>query len=370
MRQGGMRIAVVGAGIAGLSTAWSLNKRGHAVTLFEQAPQIPNPYAASGDQHRIIRRAYASADGYARTISEAFEAWDELWADLGTRHYAPCGALGVSQTADDEGDAYLQGLDRVGSPYELYEPAEAARRYPFLDASAIRYAYLNREGGALFPARIAADLVRLLRERGATIRAGAAVAAIEPETGRLTLADGEQAEFDRIVVTAGAWVLKLLPGLADALTTYRTAVVYLDPPEDLKASWRAAPVMVDVGGTIDGYVLPPVDGTGLKFGAGIHKRPRRPDEQRDVRPGEGEELRDYFSPPFARIAEYRVERVVTCVYTFTPDRKFLSRQIGRVTAVSACSGHGYKFGAAVGRRVAAAVETGDQAGLLRWLRAE
>lgn len=57
-------------------------------------------------------------------------------------------------------------------------------------------------------------------------------------------------------------------------------------------------------------------------------------------------------------------------HTFTADKKFLSRQIGRVTVVSACSGHGYKFGAAVGRRVAAAVESGDQAGLLRWLRAE
>src|SRR6478609_11019390 len=106
MRQGAMRVAVVGAGIAGLSTAWSLNRRGHEVTLFEQAPRIPNPYAASGDQHRIIRRAYAGADGYARTISEAFEAWEELWADLGTRHYAPCGTLGVSQTPEDEGDVY------------------------------------------------------------------------------------------------------------------------------------------------------------------------------------------------------------------------------------------------------------------------
>jgi sarcosine oxidase len=37
--------------------------------------------------------------------------------------------------------------------------------------------------------------------------------------------------------------------------------------------------------------------------------------------------------------------------------------------VSACSGHGYKFGAAVGRRVADAVETGDGRGLLAWLEA-
>ncbi len=37
-----MKITIVGAGIAGLSTAWSLTKAGHSVTLIEQGP-IPQP---------------------------------------------------------------------------------------------------------------------------------------------------------------------------------------------------------------------------------------------------------------------------------------------------------------------------------------
>lgn len=41
-----MDVIVVGPGIAGLSTAWALTKRGHRVTLIEQGP-IPNPLAAS-----------------------------------------------------------------------------------------------------------------------------------------------------------------------------------------------------------------------------------------------------------------------------------------------------------------------------------
>ena len=156
MRQGGMRIAVVGAGIAGLSTAWSLNKRGHAVTLFEQAPQIPNPYAASGDQHRIIRRAYASADGYARTISEAFEAWDELWAVLGESHLDPRGFLCVSREEGDEAEQYLEGMRAGGYAFDFVEAKEAARRWPFLEPGTFRYAFFSADGGALHCRRIAA----------------------------------------------------------------------------------------------------------------------------------------------------------------------------------------------------------------------
>ncbi|TGP58630.1 sarcosine oxidase, partial [Mesorhizobium sp. M2D.F.Ca.ET.225.01.1.1] len=80
--------------------------------------------------------------------------------------------------------------------------------------------------------------------------------------------------------------------------------------------------------------------------------------------------RNLFSPPIARIEEYKVTEVVTCAYTFTDDEKFLAHEAGKCLVVSACSGHGYKFGAAVGRRVAKAVGDHDIAGLKRWLRAE
>ncbi|CAB3797286.1 hypothetical protein LMG28614_04539 [Paraburkholderia ultramafica] len=51
-----MRVIIVAAGIAGLSTAWSLARLGHDTTLIEQG-SIPNPLAPSGDRHRMIRRA-------------------------------------------------------------------------------------------------------------------------------------------------------------------------------------------------------------------------------------------------------------------------------------------------------------------------
>jgi len=57
-----VNVIIVGAGIAGLSTAWALVKAGHSVSVIEQG-RIPNPLAASGDHHRIIRRAYGRGGG-------------------------------------------------------------------------------------------------------------------------------------------------------------------------------------------------------------------------------------------------------------------------------------------------------------------
>lgn len=357
-----------------MSTAWSLVKRGHQVTLLEQGP-IPNPLAASGDHHRIIRRAYGKASGYGRAITEAYDAWDELWGDLGESHLDPRGFFCLSRDAGDAAEQHREGLEEGGYPFELLTAQVAAQRWPFLEAGSFRYAFQSPEGGALHCRKIAAGIAGWLRKSRAAVYEDSKVVAVDTDHGKVELADGATLQADRVVVTAGAWVLKLFPDLDGELKTYRTAVVYLDPPADLAEAWHAAPAMIGLG-RIDGYIVPPSGGAGLKFGSGLHKvATSDADWNRAPVAGEGEAIRDLFSPPIARIGEYRVREVVSCAYTFTPDERFAAWERGRCLIVSACSGHGYKFGAAVGRRVAGAIDGGDFDGgdfdaLKRWLRAE
>ena len=205
-----MKISVVGAGIAGLSTAWALTKRGHAVTLLDQGP-ILNPLSASGDQHRLMRRAYGDADGYARLITEALDAWDELWRDLGADHYANRGVIAINQHPNDGGASFHANWTRGGYRFDTLSPAEAAERWPYLAPATFRAAYYSRDGGALLCQRIGAGLAAWLTAHGATLRPHAAVAGIDPGAGRIALADGEVLEADRIVVAAGAWTPALVP---------------------------------------------------------------------------------------------------------------------------------------------------------------
>ena len=363
-----MTIFVVGAGISGLSTAWALTKRGVPVTLIEQGP-IPNPLSASGDQHRIIRRAYGGHGGYQRRIGDAYAAWDEMWGDLGKKHLVETGFMLLSQEAGDGGDVYREGLIEGGYPFEEMTAQETAQRFPFVDPDSIRYGVVSEEGGVLLCQKIAADMRNWLIANGVTVLENTRVTAVDASSAAVTLADEAVLSGDHVIVTAGAWTLGLFPKLDLSLTPYRTAVVYLTPPEDLREAWENAPAILDPGGPVDGYILPPVAGTGLKFGAGIHKYKAGPDQDRTAKPGEGETLRDYFSPPFARIGEYRVDDVVTCAYTFTADEHFFATTEGKVTVVSACSGHGYKFGAVVGQKLAEGIVGSNLERARTWLEA-
>jgi len=369
--RGDLRVGVVGGGIVGLCTAWSLVKLGHRVALYERASSVPNPLAASGDHTRMIRHAYGTADGYARMMPEAEMAWAELWRDIGRSHYSETGIMIISQAPGDEGEAMRAGLERMCAPHRVLLPDVAAARYPYLQRDSFRYAVLSAQGGVLMCRRIAHDIAWWLRENGAAIETASCVTDIDQEVARVKLANGTSQRFDCLVVAAGAWTLRLLPELRSLLTNHRNAVAYLEPPADLVAAWASAPAIAELGGQAGAYVFPPQDGSDLKIGVGAHKRASPdPDARRSPEKGEGEALLRHVSPPLARIGEYRVREVATCAYTFTIDNRFLAILLGRTLVVSACSGHGYKFGAAVGRRAAAAVRTGDVLSLSAWLRAE
>ena len=164
-----MNIIVVGAGIAGLSTAWSLTKAGHSVTILEQGSTIPNPLAASGDHHRIIRRAYRASTGYGRLITEAYDAWDELWADLGENHLDPRGFVCISREPGDEAENIATGWRRVAIRSSSTIRTRPSARWPFLEPGSFRYAYFSPEGGALHCRKIAAGLAAWLRGNGANV---------------------------------------------------------------------------------------------------------------------------------------------------------------------------------------------------------
>ncbi|MDX6751257.1 FAD-dependent oxidoreductase [Geminicoccaceae bacterium 1502E] len=367
-----MRIIIVGAGLMGLATAWALVRAGHRPVLYERGP-APNPLASSFDRHRVIRYGYGPMHFYAVMVREAFEAWDELWGDLGERHYVEAGQLATGPADDPWLAASRRSLEMLGEPVEELCGAALAARFPMIEPERTPHAWFTPHAGALLADRIVTGLTRHLVEKGVAIEGNREVVGLDQERGIVRFADGSHDQGDRVLVSAGVWIGRLLPELAPRLRPSRQVVVYVDPPADLDPAWRQGPVLTDVdsrAGSIF-YTLPAVAGAGLKFGDHRFTLGGDPDEDRTPRPDEVAEVMALAGRRLRAPERYRVAEAKSCFYTVTEDERFVGELQGRTLVLSACSGHGFKFGAAIGRRTAKAL-TGDLdiAAFRTWLAAK
>jgi len=345
-----MKVTVVGAGINGLCAAWALARDGHEVAVFEQA-LVPNPLGSSVDQHRLIRYAYGASAGYTRMVGEAFEAWERVWHDLGETLYARTGTLALGRDANGWTDASAATLEQLRIPARRLSSGEVERIFPMLRADGIRIALYLETGGVLFAQRIVAGLARFLRARGVRIAPEMRVRSLDTATAAITLDDGKRVQGDCMIVAAGAWVTQLVPDMKSRVTPSRQVLVYADPPEQFVEHWRHGPAIMDLDN--DGfYLVPPVGGTDLKIGDHRFNLRGDPDKERDATPDEARAVLDHARRTLRDFEHYKLKASRTCFYTVEPSERFIVERVGRSWIVSACSGHGFKFGAVMGLAVA------------------
>ena len=128
---------------------------------------------------------------------------------------------------------------------------------------------------------------------------------------------------------------------------------------DQSANWLTPgrfPVFIrhaqDLGQDIgDVYGFPTLDGISVKIARHHQGDATDPDHVlREVKEDELEPLRRYVATRLRGVTP-RVMRSVTCMYTNTPDGHFVighHPDDARVTLISACSGHGFKFAPVIG----------------------
>jgi glycine/D-amino acid oxidase-like deaminating enzyme len=165
-------------------------------------------------------------------------------------------------------------------------------------------------------------------------------------------ADGE-VRARRLVLCAGPWMPYQVPSLAPHLTTTRIVNAYFaaDPDGPLgRAGLGSFSVDLPEGLL---YGFPATDGRGLK--AGLDSGPDWDAES--ARPPATEHELGLLARAVARVLPGAgpVTESLTCLYTTTADRRFLVGEVpgaAQVLMASACSGHGFKFGPAIGAALA------------------
>ncbi|SDZ42028.1 N-methyl-L-tryptophan oxidase [Herbiconiux ginsengi] len=340
-------VVVLGLGVHGSAAAASLARRGHRVIGLERF----TPDHSRGSSHgrtRMIRRAYPNAvwNGF---VEKAYDAWEALERESATTLIHRTG--GVYAHA---GASPLQGPG-----CETLENAEAvAERMPALRIPAGHGAVFDPSAGVLEAEAALAALRTSAGAHGAQLRFGEQVESWSPtDDGVIVQTPDGPIRARRLVVAAGPWAGDLLPSLAPLLEVWRIVTVTVAPGQFAGRPPQLGAFSVDrPEGLVFG--IPDAQGNGLKLGidAGPVWNPEVP-----VAPptdAEVDEIRSLMEEYVPGIDTSIVD-AAACLYTMTADKRFVIGPLAEspaVIAVSACSGHGFKFGAAVGDAVADLVE--------------
>ncbi len=353
-------VIVVGLGVMGSATAYHLARRGLRVLGLERF-WPPHWLGSSHGRSRIIREAYYEHPTYVPLVRRAYELWAEVEAEAGRRLFLQTGGLTVGPPESELVQGSLLSARTHGVAHEVLTAAEVRARFPALHPDPEMVAVWEQRAGVLFPEMGVAALLGLARRHGAELKFGQEV------TGWDADGSGVQVQTrmgtyraERLVIAAGAWVTRLVPDLP--VQVERQVIVWFEPRSNPQA-FRPGHLPVFIVEHAPGkqfYGLPDL-GEGIKIARHHDGELVDPDlVDREVREGEVESVRELLRR-YVPAADGSVLTAAVCLYTNAPDHHFIvdfHPAHPEVLILSPCSGHGFKFGPAIGEIAADLVTVG------------
>ena len=346
-----MKVAVLGVGGSGSAALRFLVMAGHEATGYEQF-SLGHAMGSSHGNSRIIRRTYPDPF-HTRMMARSYALWDELEREAGEPLFIRCGGITFGPADDPKVEATRLSLEEAGIGYELLSRDETRSRFPAIDIGEGATALFQSESGFLRASRCVLAQAGLAQTRGATIREHCAVLHVEEKNGRVFVSTASETKaFDAAIVTAGPWVGKLLAPLKLPVTTALRQILYVGIARNAE-NFLPGKMPVWIEEPVEYYGFPQ-DGVtdGIKLashGAGMDFNPDDP--ERPVMP---DHLEKALAHAMKRFPDLSGELIAaqSCLYTSTPDERFIldfAPGSQRVIVCSGCSGHGFKFTVLLGR---------------------
>ena len=324
----------------------------------------PHDRGSSHGRTRIIREAYFEHPAYVPLVQHAYKLWKELEAKSGRKLLLPTGGLMIGP----EDGVLVAGAKRSAEEHHLQHRLlsgdELRREFPVFRIGNKEVAVWEPRAGILFPELCIQTHLDLATKSGANLRFGQEVMRWKPEGKGVaveTASGGYTA--DHLLISAGAWLNSLAAELRLPLSIERQVLFWFDPlsvssssPVSSSSSNPFAPerfpIFIWESEPHKFFYGFPDLGDGIKIA--IHHQGEVTQADRLNREVSAEETRQAQAVLKKHIpaAAGNLRSAVVCMYTNTPDEHFIldfhpaHRQI---LIASPCSGHGFKFSAAIGQ---------------------
>jgi glycine/D-amino acid oxidase-like deaminating enzyme len=283
-------VAILGAGMTGLWTAYYLAKRDPGLRIVVVEREIAG-FGASGrngawcapDLNITLGRLERlhGFEAARRTQQATYDAVDEVGR--------ACAEEGIDAGFERTGEVIVargpQGVPGLHESLEEYRRFGFGDRYRLLDAAELgeririagaEHALATGDAAVVHPGRLTRGLARTVERLGVRIHEGTAVTAVRPkdESGRAALVTPSGDVRAPVVVLAGEAWLTELPGLRRQLTPVYSLIVLTEPlPDDAWAEigWGGRELVASTRLSVD-YLSRTEDGRILFGGRGAPYR--------------------------------------------------------------------------------------------------
>ncbi|MDR3749159.1 MAG: N-methyl-L-tryptophan oxidase [Acidobacteriota bacterium] len=365
-------VIIVGLGAVGSAALYQSAKHGARVIGIDRF-EPPHQHGSSHGDTRITREAIGEGLEFVPLAVRSNQIWEELEAATGRSLLDRNGCLVIAPAnlvSDHHGSKTfladtVQAAHKFGIAHEQLSTNDIRRRYPQFRLHGDEAGYFEPGAGFVRPEACIETQLSAARQLGAKILTSETVLHLQQtKDGTVEVrSDKDFYSAANVIVTAGPWINQLLGGeYAQLFKVYRQVSCWFAVARNAgEYVPDKFPVFIWIVGNRPRdmmYGFPAIDGPtgGLKIAAEQYDATTEPDTvDRAVGGDEAAAMyAEYVAPRFPDVSS-QLLRAKTCLYTVTPDAKFIVDKFPGAENIlfsSACSGHGFKHSAALGEALA------------------
>ena len=357
-------IIVIGVGSMGSATCYYLSKRGYKVLGLEQF-DITHEFGSHAGQSRIIRQAYFEHADYVPLLERAYKNWNSFEQETSEQLYFKTGLL----YAGSSNNEMIKGIKRSASLYnielEKLKIADTAKRFPQFTFPENFEVLFEPEAGFITPEKAIRLYASQAKKNGATINTNEKVIDWKKdETYIIVRTDKDTYQCKNLIITAGAWASKMIPGFANKIKVTRQFIAWIKTKNDPQFELNKFPCWMIGDDLKHGcyYGFPFLDTekfgepAGLKLAHHFPKEVTDPDKvDRQATENDIQNLKycldNYLPGVFNSILHTKI-----CLYANSPDENFIIDKLPgyeeNISIACGFSGHGFKFASVIGEILA------------------
>lgn len=346
-------IVVIGAGIVGLSTAYTLLEQGMRNVLVVEQAVVNHARATSSSISRLLRFEYGADPLYSLMVKLSLELWKKLERRMQKVLYTPTGLLSLGNEGDETKQA-LEIIHELDLPVESLLPQTCEHRFPQFNIKGYDVLTYNPEGGILHASSCLQTLKRAILDLDGKIVESCRVQRIAHEHSdrpiRLYLHSDEELTADRVVVAIGPWVHRLLHQIHLPVELTRQYLLYFAGLSPAKFGVGVFPAFMNQH--LYGFPIHRGSNNWLKAASHRFGQLVDPDAAISFEKEIISETVDDLHTLLPALRNSKLSYVEACIYDVSPDEDFILDLLPddpRIAFATGLSGHGFKFGPLLGK---------------------